>query len=214
MINKLDKSDKLIIYNYSSITGEFTHTSEATPSPLEPGEYLIPANATNKQPPKLSNNSVAIFNTELNNWTTTRDYRNQDVFSKETGEIVPITSLGKLDNGLTTIERPSPTHSWVESRSDWMPDSDKERQAEIIEAKSKLAVVNSSPLIINDQEIKISAEVKSDIALALSMDKKKFPRRYLLLSTDNEIIEVDRTQLEKIAQAIQLRTQALLKKLF
>lgn len=54
------------IYNYHPITGEYVSESMADKSPLEPGKYLIPACATNKQPlPQQENKTVCFIN---NDW--------------------------------------------------------------------------------------------------------------------------------------------------
>lgn len=42
----------MIVYHYHPDTGAFLNTSsEADPDPMEPGHWLIPANATPKAPP-------------------------------------------------------------------------------------------------------------------------------------------------------------------
>jgi hypothetical protein len=46
----------MIVYHFHPETGAFLNTSsEADPSPLEPGVFLIPANATAKLPPSPAN---------------------------------------------------------------------------------------------------------------------------------------------------------------
>jgi len=43
----------ITVYNYDPATLEYAGASEADESPLEPGEYLIPAHATTIVPPEL-----------------------------------------------------------------------------------------------------------------------------------------------------------------
>lgn len=49
------------IYNYNPKTFEYMNQEEADVSPLEPGVFLIPANATSKKPPKVSESEVAVW---------------------------------------------------------------------------------------------------------------------------------------------------------
>lgn len=52
----------LIVYSYSPVTGEYVGYDEAYPDPMEPGSFLIPANATQVQPPIVDESSVAVWN--------------------------------------------------------------------------------------------------------------------------------------------------------
>ncbi|KAG0188260.1 hypothetical protein DFQ28_005152 [Apophysomyces sp. BC1034] len=49
------------VYNYHPETGELVSCSEADPSPLEPGVFLIPALATDIAPPDTGKGQVAVF---------------------------------------------------------------------------------------------------------------------------------------------------------
>ena len=49
------------IHNYHPDTKLYTNTVEADESPLEPGVFLIPANATDIAPPKLAAGQSARF---------------------------------------------------------------------------------------------------------------------------------------------------------
>ena len=51
----------MIIYNYNKEYKYYINSGEADPSPLEPGVFLIPANATNIQPPECSESEIQIF---------------------------------------------------------------------------------------------------------------------------------------------------------
>lgn len=61
------------IYHYHPVTHEFTGSSEARESPLEPGVYLIPALATDTPPPAIQANEVAVLSGGT--WTVLPDFR-------------------------------------------------------------------------------------------------------------------------------------------
>ena len=69
------------IYNYHRDTGEFINESIANESPLEPGVYLIPANATQIKPPAVSANEAAVF---VDGWQVVPDFRGQIAYDTET----------------------------------------------------------------------------------------------------------------------------------
>ena len=49
------------IYHYHQTTGEFLGVGTADESPLEPGEYLVPANATTTAPPTAMAGKVRVW---------------------------------------------------------------------------------------------------------------------------------------------------------
>ena len=65
------------IYNYDPETGEYLSAGVADESPLEPGVYLVPANATIKPVPALKPGQAAIFDDGA--WRAVADYRGRSV---------------------------------------------------------------------------------------------------------------------------------------
>ena len=65
------------IYNYDPVTGEYSGTSEADESPLEPGVYLIPAHATDQPVPTAKAGQAAVYLDGA--WRLVPDYRRQSV---------------------------------------------------------------------------------------------------------------------------------------
>lgn len=49
------------IYHYHPVTGQFLSQGQADESPLEPGQYLIPANATEITPPTLNSGEYTVW---------------------------------------------------------------------------------------------------------------------------------------------------------
>lgn len=56
------------VYNYDRSTGAFIGESDADPSPMEPGKFLIPAYATAIQPPAESAEGIPTFDRTKNVW--------------------------------------------------------------------------------------------------------------------------------------------------
>jgi len=74
------------IYNYDPLTFMFLSECEADESPLETGEFLIPAHATKiAQPDDLMSNEVAVFDSVAEVWLKKIDYRNVPLYDTTTG---------------------------------------------------------------------------------------------------------------------------------
>ncbi|MFN3881492.1 MAG: hypothetical protein ACK4L8_08705 [Nitrincola lacisaponensis] len=92
------------IWNYCSITGEKLGFGIADESPLEPGEYLVPANATLIEPPETDQNQAAVFNG--NEWHVITDYRGH-IYWLEDGSKHEISELG-IEPPADALSEPPP----------------------------------------------------------------------------------------------------------
>ena len=77
------------IYNYDKQTGEFLSDSVARENPLEQGKYLIPSNATTKEPIVSQEGFVMIFKDD--EWTSIEDNRDKSIYVKATEEELKVS---------------------------------------------------------------------------------------------------------------------------
>ncbi len=78
--------DPVYVYNYDG-NGVFTVEEIADESPLEPGIYLLPANATFTKPPDPQQYKTYVWDTEKEEWEIKDDYRQAILYDKRNGEI-------------------------------------------------------------------------------------------------------------------------------
>lgn len=88
-----------IIYHYHPLTGELLGAGEADTSPLEPDTFILPAHATDIEPPAAAVNEAAVFTAGA--WQVVADYRGQTLFDAG-GNPVKIEFLGDMPVGLTS----------------------------------------------------------------------------------------------------------------
>ncbi len=109
------------IFHYHPTTGEYTGSSPADHSPLEPDAVLIPAHATDQTPPETGVREAAVFRDDA--WLIAPDWRGVVLFSKTNGSAVTIADIGTTpaDVNATEAERPSPAHVWADGQ--WVEDA-------------------------------------------------------------------------------------------
>lgn len=102
----------MIIYLYHADTGAYLGEAVANESPLEPGEFLLPAFATFDAPPAAGEREIACFVDDL--WTVRPDWRGVPLWDTASGEAVTSARPGvTLDEiGATDLPRPSAAHTW------------------------------------------------------------------------------------------------------
>jgi len=118
-----------LVYHYSPSTGEFTGTSEADPSPLEKGVWLLPANATFAEPPEAPAGHRAVYS-ESDGWGLREDLRGTVVwFADGTSKIVdqlgPLSADASIDPPATvSAEQRRQQRDSLLAQSDWTQLSD------------------------------------------------------------------------------------------
>lgn len=91
---------------YFDATGEYLGSSPARPSPRDPGEFLIPANATNVAPPPAEAGKARVH--AAGAWSQVDDHRGETWWDAE-GRPVEIDFLGDpATAGLSSTEPPPP----------------------------------------------------------------------------------------------------------
>jgi hypothetical protein len=109
----------MIIYHYNPINGEYLEQSEARESPLDPGEYLIPAHATATPPPNAAPGFAAVWIGE--SWETLEDHRGQTVYDRQTGRARVIDALGPVPEDVTN-DAPGMYQMWDSTEKAWTLD--------------------------------------------------------------------------------------------
>lgn len=128
------------IYNYHSLTGEYTDSAPADESPLESSVILLPAFSTTVKPPMTGDREVAVF--AEGQWQVKADWRGAALYSTTDGSTVSISEIGKTpaDAGATDKPMPSASHSWKDGA--WGPDPVKiaeQLEATKIKANARIA---------------------------------------------------------------------------
>lgn len=83
-----------IVYSFNPITREFTGNYNCQPNPLVKGQFLMPANATEIEPPTTKENEVACF--IEGKWKIFDDYRKNQVIDIVSKVIFEIQNIGSL----------------------------------------------------------------------------------------------------------------------
>lgn len=94
----------MLVYNYDEITKEYIGESEAPLNPVATKRegkevYMIPANATEKKPPKAKKNEAVVYN---NGWQIVADFRGQYIVNDDM-QPFKYDKLGDLPEGYICI---------------------------------------------------------------------------------------------------------------
>lgn len=88
-------------YSYNAEKNAFSGKYPALRNPRRQSEFLLPAMATFKEPPKTKQNEVAVWNSE--DWVVESDFRGKFQVDIETKEVSMIDYIGKIKKGFQII---------------------------------------------------------------------------------------------------------------
>ena len=95
MVKKIPQEK--IVFSYDRITKEYAGEYKCQKDPMKEGAFLMPANATEKEPPQTHTFEVACY---INGkWEIKPDYRGQKVIVLETQQIQTIKDIGDIPDG-------------------------------------------------------------------------------------------------------------------
>jgi len=109
------------VFHFDPKTREFLGESFAMQSPLQPGHYLLPSNATFDTPPACAANEVAVLIDGI--WERRPDWRKTKLYSILDGSEVVIDKIGvtPADVDATDLQRPDEGHAWKKGK--WIADA-------------------------------------------------------------------------------------------
>lgn len=196
------------LFHYSA-SGEYTHTSQAQPSPLEPGKYLCVSNATFKHRLGAGQNQVDVFVESLDDWTLLPDFRGQTYWLVDGSKHI-VTEYGVTIPDGALASAPAPSLSVV--RSDKLAELRLAAQTAIVSGKTSnaLGALHTYPTTKDDQAF-LTARYSKAVALGASGGPYKF------MCADNAGVWARRDhsaeQIIQVALAVEGHITAMLDKL-
>ncbi len=107
----------MLVYHYDQ-NGIYTGMSTVTPSPLEPGRYLVPARAVEMEPPQAGLNQWPVWNGQ--NWELEPNFRGRTGYKTDTGEEVKIKAVGPWPADLSPDPKPGEAYVWDNQAGQWL----------------------------------------------------------------------------------------------
>lgn len=207
----------LIVYvhSYDGTTKEYLHGSEpAQFDPLQPGNLLVPANATTIEPPTFGEKEIAVFDEAAEAWEVKPDYRYKihgeisgvEYYDTLTQEKKTIKEIGVLPDISWTMDAPTDIEQLWNGEAWEVPfEILKERKkAEIAAARYE---VETEGITVNDIYISTNDRTRSQITEA-AFQAFIDPTYKLAWKVDADVyIDLDAAQILVITSAIRKHVQ-------
>ncbi len=196
-----------IVYNYDPSFYAFTGISHASPNPLEPGKYLIPAFATEIAPPESDEDNIPVFDEETNTWSLVENHYGEKMYNTLTKESFTIDFVGPVPEGYTLQAPPGPEYKWSQKDNTWVIDQEAIYNLTMSKLKNAYKKAVNSPLVYNDTELLMSQEIQQEIQFLLGTDQENF----IFLDVDFNEVVLTKNDLKEIATLLAQRYQDLKK---
>lgn len=154
------------IYNYNKETKEFTTSTNATENPLEKGKYLIPANATTKEPIVSKDGFAVCFNETKKEWEHQEDNRNKTAYDTVTKQEIKISYLGALKDGFT-FDKPKEFDKWNGAK--WVADKELLRTKVLSDMATTYQIESTKPVLYKNVSYKGGDASASAISGAVTL---------------------------------------------
>jgi len=177
------------IYNYNKKTKEFTTQTIATENPLEKG-YLIPANATTKEPLSSKDGFAVCFNEEKEVWEYIEDNRNKTVYVTSTKQELKVDYLGAIKSEHTLLV-PKEFDKWDFNTNSWVEDSQAVTKHEEAQAKiQKEEELKSLTIDINTVLYDANQEALGNFATVISIANATF-NKAISIGIDGTVMSLE-----------------------
>lgn len=190
------------IFNYNAATGEFLSVGEARESPLEPGIFPMPANATDIEPPTPGPDEAAVFRDGA--WSIVPDLRQVAVWDTATGKPVAINSIGiaAADVGVTTIDPGAAPAKW--SGKAWVADIGAISAAKIAAFKAAYDAAITVDVSYMSETFQTDLDSQNTLCkvLATVSAAGAVPSGFYWVATDNTQVPMNLAQLQGLAGAM------------
>lgn len=196
-------------YRFDKETKEYLHDETCMESPREKGEYLKPiidgvCVVTDIKPPKIKAGLVRCFDGV--EWIYEEDHRKDVAYSKLTGEVVKIETLGEIPNELT-YKKPINFGLWSDKNGKWVIDSESKEIFRIEELKRvKKDSLQNATVEVDGKTF--DARTKDIEAIKDGIERNE--TRWIL--ADDTVAEVDSDVLGKVLKAITKKRQSIINK--
>ena len=134
-------------YSIHPETAEYLGEVDCQPSPLEPGQFLVPGGATTTEPPTAGEHQVPVWDGAV--WTLKADYRGITYWHKTTRVQYTLQELDCYPDADWTDQDPAEVDlaytKWDGDAGKWVYDSDAKAAADALaSAREALAVLTST----------------------------------------------------------------------